>query len=98
MEKYYTIEYNKKKYNDKIWNEYISEFIKNGEKVIEVLKQYKGKVPDEILIPIGCIIGNSSVVWLNSELEDIRGYTPLELLKTDDGTKALKVIIMRLYC
>lgn len=95
---YYSIDYNKNKYNEKDQNEYIAVFIKNGEKVMEALKPYKGKVADEILIPIGCIIGSASRLWLNRELGDIPRYTPLELLKTKDGTKALKAIIMRLYC
>lgn len=95
---YYTIDYNKNKYNEKDWNEYITAFIQNGEKVIEALQAYKGKVSDEILIPIGCMLGSASRLWLQRELKSIPGYTPLELLKTEDGTKALKAIIMRLNC
>ena len=95
---YYTVEYNKNQYNEKDWNEYFSVFLKNGEPIIEELKPFRGKVPDEILIPIGRIIGTASANWLNEELEDIPGYTPLSLLQSEDGTNALKAIIMRLYC
>lgn len=95
---YYTVQYNKSQYNEKDWKECLSVFLETGEPVIEELKPFRGKVPDEILIPIGRIIGTASALWLNKELTEIPGYTPLSLLQSEDGTKALKAVIMRLYC
>lgn len=85
-------------YNEESWQEYYANFKGHDEHVIKELKQFVTLVPEEILVPIGVIIGSAASVWLNKELDEIPGYTPLELLQTKDGIAALKAIIMRLPC
>lgn len=99
MENYYhTIQFHASTYEEKSWQKYLSLFIKNNENIIDELKPFLGVVPDDILIPVGIIVGKSASIWLTKELEEIPGYTPIDLLKTKDGLKALRAIIMRLPC
>ena len=95
---HFTVQFYAEIYNEETWQEYYANFKRHNEPVIKELKQFVTLVPEEILVPIGVIIGSAASVWLNKELDEIPGYTPLKLLQTKDGIAALKVIIMRLPC
>lgn len=83
-------------YQEETWQAYYANFRKNNEPIIKELEQFIDLVPEDILIPIGAIIGSAASIWLNKELEEIPGFTPLKLLNTKDGISALKAIVMRL--
>ncbi|MDQ0110647.1 hypothetical protein [Paenibacillus harenae] len=75
---------------EEIWN--------NFYKCFPLVKDNEGvaiKLPDDILTALSGILDKSQIKeWLNLEVALLENYKPVDLLKTEEGTKALKMFIL----
>lgn len=77
-------------YNEKIWNNFAQCFpsIKNKTDVML-------GIPDDILSALVGVLGETAFEqWLNNEIKLLDNNKAIDLLKTEKGTKALKMFIL----
>ena len=80
-----------KAYRNDNWNAFMKNVKPSGVKV-------KG-VPQDIVDAVVHVLGRGGVEWLNRPLTNLfGGKTAKEVLKLQNGEKALKAVIMRLPC
>lgn len=77
-------------YKDEYWNKFYRCF-----PVIISNKNTFSNIPSDILSSLIGLIGEEQVEnWMNSEFEELDNMKPIDLLKTDNGVKALKMYIL----
>jgi len=82
----------------KFANAYKDEYWGNFSKCFPVINLKRGmfeNIPIDVLSSLVGLLGEEQLEkWLNYEIEELDKIKPIDLLKTDDGLKALKMYIL----
>jgi len=77
-------------YKDEYWNNFSKCF-----PLVNLKSEVLSKLPSDILSALIGIIGEEQVEkWVNYEFEELDNMKPIDLVRTDDGLKALKMYIL----
>lgn len=78
------------KYSDYYWKKIVG-YTKESSLKIE-------GIPQDIVNVLDALIGKQTVEWIDRPLQQLDGETARNLVKTEEGRKALKELIMRMPC
>lgn len=77
-------------YKEKYWNDFFKCF-----PTITAKNEILINVPNDILSALIGLIGEEQVEqWMNYKFEDLDNMKPIDLVKTNEGLKALKMYIL----
>jgi hypothetical protein len=93
MEDFYSV-----RYKEENWNKVVNAYKDNYSKIDDDLKEEVTLLglPQDIQIVLLCKLGGYLSQWIHKNVPALGNKKPIDYLKTDDGTRALKAAIMRM--
>ncbi|WP_226535913.1 antitoxin Xre/MbcA/ParS toxin-binding domain-containing protein [Fictibacillus halophilus] len=79
-------------YNEEYWNKFASSFPS-----VEIKENFNSNIPNDILNALVGVLGESVIEqWLNTELKLLDNKKAIDLMQSENGLKALKMLIISL--
>lgn len=79
-------------YNEEYWNKFASSFPK-----VEIKENFNCNIPNDILKALVGVLGESVLEqWLNTELKLLDNKKAIDLIHSEKGLRALKMLIISL--
>jgi hypothetical protein len=79
-------------YNEEYWNKFASSFPS-----VKIKENFNSNIPNDILNALVGVLGESIIEqWLNTELKLLDNKKAIDLMQSEKGLRALKMLIISL--